>query len=169
MRSSTSSPRASVPASPLIDGGREDLRVLHGRGGPSTMAEASQPMRQDIEFAGGKSLGISVDEDLRVPWRRRSWLFALAARARSQRWQRLGDESRASQVHRVNDPESPAIKKARYGVTHWRIVAVGGAAVADKAALVRALGAAAPGPVMRVAPRPDWCIRRADRPLDVAG
>ena len=64
---------------------------------------------------------------------------------------RLGDESRASQVHRVNDPESPAIKKARYGVIHWRVVGVNGAAVVDKAALVRALQAAPPGPV-RCAP-----------------
>ncbi|KAH8096232.1 oxidoreductase [Aureococcus anophagefferens] len=67
------------------------------------------PMRQDIEFAGNTSLGISV--------------------------------------HRVNDPESPAIKKARYGVIHWRVVGVNGAAVVDKAALVRALQAAPPGPV----------------------
>jgi len=54
-------------------------------------------------------------------------------------------------VHRVNDPESPAIKKARYGVIHWRVVGVNGAAVVDKAALVRALQAAPPGPV-RCAP-----------------
>ncbi|KAH8076088.1 oxidoreductase [Aureococcus anophagefferens] len=67
------------------------------------------PMRQDIEFAGNTSLGISV--------------------------------------HRVNDPESPAIKKARYGVIHWRVVGVNGAAVVDKAALVHALQAAPPGPV----------------------
>ena len=62
------------------------------------MAEAR--LRQDILFPAGASLGISVDEALKV--------------------------------RRVNDPDSRAIKAARYGVVHWTVVEVDGAAVSTK-------------------------------------
>ena len=58
------------------------------------MAEAR--LRQDILFPAGASLGISVDEALKV--------------------------------RRVNDPDSRAIKAARYGVVHWTVVEVDGRA-----------------------------------------
>lgn len=43
------------------------------------------------------------------------------------------------QVRKVNDPDSRAIKAARYGVVHWRVVQVDGVAVASKTELVAAL------------------------------
>ena len=80
------------------------------------MSASSSPptsqMQQTINFPGGGSLGISVDDVLNV--------------------------------RRVNDPDSAAIKAARYGVIHWRVVAVAGAAVASKADLVRELKARRP-------------------------
>jgi len=43
------------------------------------------------------------------------------------------------QVRKVNDPDSRAIKAARYGVVHWRVVQVDGVAVSCKGDLVHAL------------------------------
>ena len=77
------------------------------------MAEAR--LRQDILFPAGASLGISVDEALKV--------------------------------RRVNDPDSRAIKAARYGVVHWTVVEVDGAAVSTKSDLVKALQAKTSGDV----------------------
>ena len=72
-------------------------------------------LRQDIAFPAGASLGISVDEGLKV--------------------------------RRVNDPDSRAIKAARYGVVHWTVVEVDGAHVSSKSDLVKALQAKTSGDV----------------------
>ena len=79
-------------------------------------------LRQDIAFPAGASLGISVDEGLKV--------------------------------RRVNDPDSRAIKAARYGVVHWTVVEVDGAAVASKS--VRRPLAASLSPIA-AAGRPAFC------------
>ena len=78
-------------------------------------AFAVNPATGDIAFPAGASLGISVDEALKV--------------------------------RRVNDPDSRAIKAARYGVVHWTVVEVDGAAVASKSDLVKALQAKTSGDV----------------------
>ena len=75
----------------------------------------AERLRQDIAFPAGASLGISVDEGLKV--------------------------------RRVNDPDSRAIKAARYGVVHWTVVEVDAAAVSTKSDLVKALQSKTTGDV----------------------